>query len=267
MGIPLRRGRDVEEADTQNRAWVAVVSESFAERYWPGQDPIGRTFGHRGQTRTVVGVVGNVRVRGLERNSEPQMYLPAEQIADASPAQFDPQDLVIRHSGPREALVSALRRIVHAADAEQPISNVRTMEEVVAGETATRRAQLEVLGVLAGVAALLAGVGLYGLLAYTVSQRSHEIGVRLALGAHPARVGRMVFADGMRLAVIGIVPGLAGAYAAARGMNTLLFGLPSNDPATFAAATGLILLVAIAGSAVPALRAVRVSPMSVLRAE
>jgi predicted permease len=243
MGIPLRRGRDVEEADTQNRAWVAVVSESFAERYWPGQDPIGRTFGHRGQTRTVVGVVGNVRVRGLERNSEPQMYLPAEQIADASPAQFDPQDLVIRHSGPREALVSALRRIVHAADAEQPISNVRTMEEVVAGETATRRAQLEVLGVLAGVAALLAGVGLYGLLAYTVSQRSHEIGVRLALGAHPARVGRMVFADGMRLAVIGIVPGLAGAYAAARGMNTLLFGLPSNDPATFAAATGLILLV------------------------
>jgi predicted permease len=267
MGIPLRRGRDVEEADTQNRAWVAVVSESFAERYWPGQDPIGRTFGHRGQTRTIVGVVGNVRVRGLERNSEPQMYLPAEQIADASPAQFDPQDLVIRHSGPREALVSALRRIVHAADAEQPISNVRTMEEVVAGETATRRAQLEVLGVLAGVAALLAGVGLYGLLAYTVSQRSHEIGVRLALGAHPARVGRMVFADGMRLAVIGIVPGLAGAYAAARGMNTLLFGLPSNDPATFAAATGLILLVAIAGSAVPALRAVRVSPMSVLRAE
>jgi putative ABC transport system permease protein len=267
MGIPLRRGRDVEEADTQTRAWVAVVSESFAERYWPGQDPIGRTFGHRGQTRTVVGVVGNVRVRGLERNSEPQMYLPAEQIADASPAQFDPQDLVIRHSGPREALVSALRRIVHAADAEQPISNVRTMEDVVAGETATRRAQLEVLGVLAGVAALLAGVGLYGLLAYTVSQRSHEIGVRLALGAHPARVGRMVFADGMRLAVIGIVPGLAGAYAAARGMNTLLFGLPSNDPATFAAATGLILLVAIAGSAVPALRAVRVSPMSVLRAE
>jgi predicted permease len=267
MGIPLRRGRDVEEADTQNRAWVAVVSESFAERYWPGQDPIGRTFGHRGQTRTIVGVVGNVRVRGLERNSEPQMYLPAEQIADASPAQFDPQDLVIRHSGPREALVSALRRIVHAADAEQPISNVRTMEDVVAGETATRRAQLEVLGVLAGVAALLAGVGLYGLLAYTVSQRSHEIGVRLALGAHPARVGRMVFADGMRLAVIGIVPGLAGAYAAARGMNTLLFGLPSNDPATFAAATGLILLVAIAGSAVPALRAVRVSPMSVLRAE
>ena len=267
MGIPLRRGRDVEEADTQTRAWVAVVSESFAERYWPGQDPIGRTFGHRGETRTVVGVVGNVRVRGLERNSEPQMYLPAEQIADGSPAQFDPQDLVIRHSGPREALVSALPRIVHAADAEQPISNVRTMEDVVAGETATRRAQLEVLGVLAGVAALLAGVGLYGLLAYTVSQRSHEIGVRLALGAHPARVGRMVFADGMRLAVIGIVPGLAGAYAAARGMNTLLFGLPSNDPATFAAATGLILLVAIAGSAVPALRAVRVSPMSVLRAE
>jgi ABC-type antimicrobial peptide transport system permease subunit len=141
------------------------------------------------------------------------------------------------------------------------------LAEVVAGETASRRAQLHVLGVLAVVAVLLAGVGIYGLLAYTVSQRSREIGVRLALGAEPSRVARMIFADGVRLTVIGLVPGVLGAYAAGRGMSALLFGVTPGDPATFATAVGLMLLIALAGSLVPALRAVRTSPMSVLRAE
>ncbi len=267
VGIPLHRGRDVEEADTGDRAWIAVVSASFVERYWPGQDPIGKTFGHRGQTRTVVGVVGDIRVRGLERNSEPQMYLPAPQIPEGNPANFDPKDLVIRHSGQGDALVSAVRQIVRAADPEQPISDVRPLDDVIAGETASRRAQLQVLGVLAVVAVLLSSVGIYGLLAYTVSQRSQEIAVRLALGADPSRVGRMIFADGMRLALLGIVPGVLGAYAAARGMRALLFGVAPSDPATFAAAVGLALLMTLAGSLVPAVRAVRVAPMSVLRAE
>jgi predicted permease len=267
MGIPLRRGRDIEDADASNRAWSAVVSASFAERYWPGQDPIGKTFKHRDRTRTVVGVVGNVRTRGLERNSEPQIYLPAQQVTDDFPSILDPKDLVIRHAGPGDALVAAVRQIVHEVDPEQPISDVRTMEEVLAGDTASRRAQLQVLGVLAVVAVLLSAVGIYGLLAYTVAQRSREIGVRLALGADPATVGRMILADGMRMAVIGMVPGVLGAYAAARGMSALLFGVAPGDPATFAAAVGLALLMALAGSLVPALRAVRVSPMSVLRSE
>jgi predicted permease len=267
MGIPLRRGRDVEDADTRDRAWSAVVSASFAERYWPGQDPLGKTFRHRDQTRTVVGVVGDVRTRGLERNSEPQIYLPAPQITDDVPIILDPKDLVISHAGEGDALVAAVRQIVREVDPEQPISDVRTMEDVLAGDTATRRAQFQVLGVLAAVAVLLAAVGIYGLLAYTVSQRSQEIGVRLALGADPARVGRMILADGMRMAVIGIVPGVLGAYAAARGMSALLFGVAPSDPATFAAAVALALLMTFAGSLVPALRAVRVSPMSVLRAE
>jgi putative ABC transport system permease protein len=267
MGIPLRRGRDVEDADTRDRAWSAVVSASFAERYWPGQDPIGKTFRHRDQTRTVVGVVGDVRTRGLERNSEPQIYLPAPQITDDVPIILDPKDLVISHAGEGDALVAAVRQIVREVDPEQPISDVRTMEDVLAADTATRRAQFQVLGVLAAVAVLLAAVGIYGLLAYTVSQRSQEIGVRLALGADPARVGRMILADGMRMAVIGIVPGVLGAYAAARGMSALLFGVAPSDPATFAAAVALALLMTFAGSLVPALRAVRVSPMSVLRAE
>jgi predicted permease len=267
IGVPLRRGRDVEDSDTRDRAWVAVVSESFAQRYWPGQDPIGKTFRHRGEIRTVVGVAGDVKVRGLERNSEPQIYLPAQQITDGAPATFDPKDLVIRHSGRSDLLVTAIREIVRAADPEQPISDVRTMETVLAGETASRTGQLQVLGLLAAVAVLLSAVGIYGLLAYTVAQRSQEIGVRLALGASPARVGRMIFVDGMRLALIGIGPGVLGAYAAGRGMSTLLFGIAPGDPATFAAAVALVLLMTLAGSAVPALRAVRVSPMSVLKSE
>jgi predicted permease len=267
MGMRLLRGRDVEDGDTRDRAWVAVVSKSFADRYWPGQDAIGKTFRHRGRERTVVGVVGDVKVRGLERVSEPQMYLPAQQIDDGMPVNFEPKDLMIRHSTSGDALMAAIRQIVRAADPDQPISDVRTLDAVVAGETATRNAQLAVLGVLAAVAVLLAGVGIYGLLSYTVSLRSREIGVRLALGADPLGVGRMIFVDGMRLAAIGIVPGVLIAYAAGRAMSALLFGVAPGDPVTFLSAIGLALVIAFAGSFVPALRAVRVSPMSVLRAE
>ena len=267
MGIPLHRGRDIEDTDSADRAWVAVVSGSFAERHWPGQDAIGKTFRHRGRERTVVGIVGDVKVRGLERTNEPQIYVPAAQAPDQFPAGFDPKDLVIRHTGRAEPLLPAIRRIVSAVDPDQPISNVRTMEEVLGGDTASRRAQLQVLAVLAVVAVVLAGVGIYGLLAYTVTQRSQEIGVRLALGAHPARVGRMIVGDGLRLALIGLVPGVLGAYAAARWMSALLFGVAPSDPLTFGGAAGLVVAIAAAGSALPALRAVRVSPMSVLRSE
>ena len=267
MGIPLQRGRDVEEADAITRPWVAVVSQSFADRYWPDQDPIGKQFRHRDQLRTVVGIVGEVRVRGLERSSEPQMYLPAQQADENNPANYDPKDLVIRHGGQGDALVAAIREIVRSADPEQPISDVRPLDAVLAGDTATRRAQLQVLAVLAVVAVLLSGVGIYGLLAYMVSQRAREIGVRLALGAEPAQVGRMIFSDGMRLALFGIVPGVLGAYAVGRWMSTLLFGVSPGDPATFAAAVGVAIVITFAGSVVPAIRAVRVSPMSVLKVE
>jgi predicted permease len=267
MGIPLRQGRDIDDADTADRPWVAVVSASFAERYWPGQDPIGKTFRHLDRTRTVVGVVGDVKVRGLERTSEPQMYLPALQVPDDIPAIFDPKDLVVRHSWQDAALLSAVRQIVRTVDPAQPISGVRPLDVVVAGETASRRAQLDVLGALAVVALLLSGIGIYGLLAYTVSQRSQEIGVRLALGADRARVGRTIFGDGMRLVAIGIVPGVLGAYASGRGMSALLFGVAPGDPATFAVGVGLVLIIALAGCTLPTLRAVSVTPMSALRAE
>ena len=267
MGIPLLRGRDVEDADTIIRPWAAVVSQSFVSRYWPKEDGIGKQFRHRNQVRTIVGIVGEVRVRGLERSSEPQMYLPAQQADEQNPANFDPKDLVIRHAGQGDALIAAIRDIVRAADPEQPISDVRPLEAVLARDTETRRAQLQVLGVLAVVAVLLSGVGIYGLLAYMVSQRSREIGVRLALGAEPAQVGRMIFSDGMRLALFGIVPGALGAYAVGRWMSTLLFGVSPGDPATFAAAVAIAIAITLAGSLLPAIRAVRVTPMTVLKVD
>ncbi len=267
MGIPLLRGRDVEAGDIAGRAPVAVVSESFAKQFWPNEDPIGRTFVSREETRTVVGIVGDVKVRGLERTNEPQLYVSAGQVPDTAFMNDDPKDLIIRYAGATGTLLPAVRRIVAAADPEQPISDVRTMEDVVAGETATRRAQLRVLGALAAIALLLSGIGVYGLLAYTVSQRSREIGVRLALGAEPAGVARMIVSQGMLLALVGIVPGVLTAYAAARGMRALLFGVDPADPATILGAVALVVVMTLAGSLVPALRAVRLNPMLALRVE
>jgi putative ABC transport system permease protein len=267
LGIPLLQGRDIEEGDVRGRPNAAVVSKTFAERYWPGEDPIGRTFEARGEPRTVVGVVGEVKVRGLERDNEPQLYLSAGQVPDTAFVNDDPMDLVVRFSGTTGALLPAVREIVRAADPEQPISNVRTLEDVVAGETATRRAQLRVLGALAAIALLLSGIGIYGLLAYTVSQRSREIGVRLALGAEPAGVARMIVSQGMKLALVGLVPGVLVAYVAARGMRALLFGVAPADPATIFGAIALVCVMTLVGSLVPVLRAVRVNPMRVLRAE
>jgi len=267
LRIPVLRGRTLEDADAADRLLVAVVSESFAERYWPGQDPIGMTFGVRDQDRMVVGVVGDIKVRGLERTSEPQVYLPIDQVPEGFGGIYLPKDLVIRVTGQAAPLVSAARRIIRAADPDLPITNVRTMADVVAGETATRRAQLAVLGALAVIALLLAGVGIHGLLAYTVSQRSQEIGVRLALGAEPSGIARLVLREGLVLAVVGIVPGVAAAYGAARALNALLFGVSPGDPVTLLAAAGLGLLMTVAGSIVPAWRAVRVSPVSAMRAE
>jgi predicted permease len=267
LGIPFRRGRDIEEGDTFDRPFVAVVSESFARRHWPGEDPIGKHFQFAFADRTIVGIVGNVRVRGMEQTSEPQVYLSYQQCPDSSLIYYPPQDLVIHSTTPANALMSAVRRIVRSVDPQQPVSSVRTMSEVVAGETASRRAQLRVLGALAVLALLLAGVGIHGLLAFTVAQRSREIGVRMALGAERSGIARLVLKDGLLLAGAGVIPGVAGAYAAARAMGSLLVGVEPGDPVTIAAAVGLAVGITLLGSLLPALRAVRVSPMEVMRSE
>ena len=267
LGIPLRRGRNLDRRDTGESPPVALVSESFARRYWPGEDPVGRRFTFAFEERTVVGVVGEVRVRGPERSSEPQVYLPAGQVPDGSIILYTPKDLVVRTGGDPAVLLPAIRDIVARADPEQPISNVRLMEEIVADQTASRAVQARLLGALAAVAMLLAGVGIHGLLAFTVSARAREIGVRMALGARRADVLRLVLGQGLVLALLGALPGALLAYAGGRAMQALLASVRPGDAATFGVVLALCLAMAALGALVPALRAVRVDPMSALRAE
>jgi putative ABC transport system permease protein len=267
IGIPLLRGRDLEASDTADSARVAVVSESFTRRYWPGLDPLGRTFLYVNQPVTVVGVAGDIKVRGLERISEPQMYLPSSIAPDSPLTAFDPQDLVIRASGSETSLLSSVREVVRRVDPEQPVSHVMTGAELLTSQTAARQAQVQVLVALAAVALLLAGLGIYGLLAYTVAQRRNEIGLRLALGAAPGRIARRIVWDAVVLVGIGLIPGLAIAIVTGRAMTALLFGIQPSDPGTLAATVGMCLLVSFVGALVPALRALRVSPMTVMRSE
>ncbi|HEX7938672.1 MAG TPA: FtsX-like permease family protein, partial [Gemmatimonadaceae bacterium] len=264
----VRHGRDLADDDVLGRQLVAVVSESFVQKYWPNDDGIGKTFMIRDEVRTIVGVVGDVKTRGLERTSEPQVYIPARQPpATGLGGIYVPKDLVILAPSQGQALVPAVRAVVHQVDPEQPISNVRTMSDVVDGQFATRNSQLRILGALALLALLLAGVGIHGLLAFTVAQRGREIGVRLALGAGPGSVARMVVGDAAWMALVGVVPGVIAAYLAARSMTALLFGVEPGDPLTIGTAALLCMATAVLASLRPALRASRVDPMSALRAE
>jgi predicted permease len=267
MGIPLSRGRDLEEADTGERGRVAVVSESFVQRYWPDQDPIGKVFLFQNEPRAVVGVVRDIKVRGLERISEPQMYVPSSDVPDTPLTAFDPKDLVIRVAGPETAFLPAVRQLIRRIDPEQPISDVMTGVELLGTQTAARRAEVRVLVALAGVALLLAGLGIYGVLAYAVAQRRYEIGLRLALGAEPGQIARRIVWEGVSIVVLGLIPGVLVALAAGRSISALLFGVHPNDPYTIVATVTLCVTVSLCGALAPALRAVRVSPMSVLRSE
>lgn len=267
LEVPLHAGRDVSETDGPDRPFVAVVSESFARCHWPGEDPLGKRFKVAFAERTVVGVVGNVRVRGLEADSEPQVYLPYKQVPDGSLIAYTPKDLVVRSSGLPGAMLPALREIVRQADPQQPLSDVRTLEEVVAAQTAPRRVQLYVLGTFAGLAFVLAAVGIYGLLSFAVANRSQEIGVRLVLGATPRSIVTMVLREGASLAAVGATLGLAAAYAAGTSLRALLVGVPPADVATFAVALVVVLVMTLVGSAVPAMRAARVDPGVVIRAD
>ncbi|MGH7653440.1 MAG: ABC transporter permease [Gemmatimonadaceae bacterium] len=271
MGIPLRAGRDLEETDELSRPAVAVVSESFAKKYFPGENPVGRQFGiglgTGSMMEEIVGVVGDVHVRGLERSSEPQMYLSYKQQAGGSFPFFQPKDLVIRTDAPMAEVMPAVRRIIHEADPSQPISDVRSLGDLVSEQVAPRAVQVRVIAAFAAIAFFLAAVGIHGLLAFSVSTRSHEIGVRMALGAQQGAIVRLVVRQGAVLALCGVIPGIALAYAAGRAMQSLLFGVEPGDGATFAAAAVLCVVMTLAGSLVPVMRAVRVAPAAVFRGE
>ncbi len=267
MGIPLRQGRDLSETDTRDHPFVAVVSESFVRRHLAGRQPIGQLFHFVFNPRIIVGVVDDVKVRGLERTSEPQVYLPYQQVDDGSIIGYIPKDLVVKASMPAAALVPPLRDIIRRADPRLPISDMRTMSEVVQLQTAPRMTQIRVLGAFAAVALLLAGIGIHGVLAFAVSQRTKEIGVRMALGAQPGDVLGMIMKRGLWLALAGVVPGVAIAYAVGRSFEALLAGVEPYDGMTFGVAIALAVLMAVAGTLVPTLRALRVNPITALRAD
>jgi putative ABC transport system permease protein len=269
LDVPITRGRDIGDGDTRDRPFVAVVSESFVRRYFPDADPIGRRFTYAFAEREIVGVVADIRARGLERVSEPQVYLSAKQLADGAILFFAPKDLIVRATPAIDptSLVPSIRAIVHEADPQQPVSDVRTLAEIVGRETASRTVQLRVLAAFAAIAFVLAAVGIHGLLSFAVSQRAQEIGVRVALGAQKRDILTMVMARSLWLAIAGVIPGLALAYAAGRAMRALLVGVTPADAPTFLAVGALAMVMTILGSLMPTLRALRVDPITALRAE
>jgi putative ABC transport system permease protein len=267
MRIPLRQGRDISEADDDKAPHVAVVSESFVRRHWPGVDPIGRRFFFAFETRTVVGVVGDVKVRGLERTSEPQVYLSYQQVPDGWLAFFTPKDLAVRSRLTPDVLVPQVRRIIGAADPEQPISDVQPLSDVVTADTASRSVQARVLAAFAVMAFLLAGLGVHGLLTFTVSARTRELSVRIALGARPRDIVISVVKRAALLTGAGVAAGVAVGLGTGRTLQALLAGVTPADPQTIGAVVMACGVVTLLGSVLPAMRAGRTNPIEAMKAE
>jgi putative ABC transport system permease protein len=261
LGIPLLRGRDFTEHDDSASPGVAIISQSMAQRYWPGEDPIGRSLDAGGMHLRVIGVAGDTRATGVEEMPEPTLYQPNRQIGVNNLA------LVIRTAGDPVALTAAVRRAVASIDRDIAISGVRTMPQVVSDYLTPWKILMTLLGAFALVALVIAAVGIYGVMAYAVAQRTHEIGIRMALGADRAGVLRMVLRQAILLAVAGVALGVLGTLGATRALSFLLYGVSAGDPVIIAAVAGSLALVALAASWIPALRATNVDPAVAMRAE
>jgi predicted permease len=266
LGIPLVRGRLLTAGDRDGTLRVAVVSQTFVRRFLGDRDPIGQQFARFGGAPaiTIVGVVGEVRRDGKAAEIVQQVYLPAAQT-DVYPVRL--ASLAIRTTGDPYALVPAIQRAVWSIDPDQPITGVRTLDEVLSAASAQRRFNMTLLLSFAGLALALALIGVYGVVAYAVAQRTREIGIRVALGATRGDVVALVVKSGLMWSIVGIVAGLAGAYAASRLITGLLFGVTASDPATFATIAVVMVGVALSASYVPARRAASVDPASALRSE
>jgi putative ABC transport system permease protein len=267
LGIPLVRGRPFTDADRAGVLPVVIVNDAFVRRFFPNEDPLGKrvTFGNPTDTQpqwlTIVGVVGSTRRGGVDRAPWAELYYPIQQAPDRR------MYALIRTSGDPTAITGAAQAQVWSIDSDQPISSVRTVEAVLARSQANRRFTTLLLGLFAVVALALAAIGIYGVMAYSMAQRTQEIGIRVALGAARRDVLRMVVSEGLKIAVVGLTLGLAGAFALTRFMGGLLFGVGAHDPLTFVALAFALLVVAALASFIPARRAMHVDPVVALRAE
>jgi predicted permease len=264
MGIPLVLGRDFSRTDMATSPPVVIVNEAFARRYYPGENPIGRSFVLHRPTRhavQIVGVVRDAKYNRMRADIAPQMFLPQRQQPLNSAA------FAVRSSLPPMSLLPAVRQTVAAIGPALPLSSIRTQQDVLDQSVAQERTFALFGGALALLAVLLSCIGLYGLIAYNVARRTPEFGVRMALGARSHEVARPVVGEAARLTVLGLVLGLPAAFALVRLVESRLYGVTANDPLTFGSAALLFLAVAVLAAWLPARRAARVDPMTALRAE
>ncbi len=264
LHTPILAGRTFSAQDRKDSPAVAIINEALARRLYPGQDPIGRRIDFNWETsgwQEIIGVVGNVKHYGLQENPLPTIYVPFAQRPAAAMA------VVVRSSLRPDDLVPEIRRQVASLDKDRPLIQVRTLDRVVAESVADRRLPMLILGGFAAAALLLGAIGVYGIVGYSVAQRTEEFGIRMALGARRGNIVRMVLVQGLRLALFGLLIGVAGSLAVARLISGLLYGVTPADPGTLGATALLILGVVLLACYLPARRAARVDPMTALRCE
>ncbi|HKY03866.1 MAG TPA: FtsX-like permease family protein, partial [Blastocatellia bacterium] len=267
MGIPLITGREFTPQDATGTPEVVIINETMAKRYWPGEDPIGKRFmyGSPGNDSppwmTIVGVVGDVRRTGFDAEVRPETFLPHGQAPSRG------MMLMVRSASDPTNMMGTVREAVRSIDGDLPVFSVKSMDEMLGDMMAQRRLNMLLFAILAGVALILAAVGIYGVIAYSVTQRTHEIGIRMALGAQRRDIVRMVVGQGIILAAGGVGVGILASILLTRLMTALLYGVSATDLVTFVAISGLLTLVAVLASFIPARRATRVDPMIALRYE
>jgi putative ABC transport system permease protein len=269
MGVTLQRGRFFDAHDTAGSQLVTLISRQLAAQHWPNEDPIGKRIkigplDSPNQWLTVVGVVADVRQAELYGDPRMDLYVP---YAQERRGFVTPRDLVVRTKGDATSVAGAVRQAIWSVDKDQPVSNVRTMDQVFAAAISKERFQALLLGLFAALALVLACVGLYGVISYSVAQRTHEIGVRVALGAQPVDVLRLVIRQGMTLTLVGLIVGIAAGSVATRVLSDMLYGVSTTDPLTFVGVPAFLLLVAFVACYIPARRATRIDPLVALRYE